>query len=217
LLADVDLSRVKGLDEVHHLGPSEISMSTLVASDFQVEPRFLRRAGVSRGLIEDLRRGKRFAGSYETCFLSYSSANRAFATQLYRALTAAGVRVFWDYLDLVPGEALEMQIAEAIRELRRLVVVLSSASIASEWVEREVQLARLHRPESLLPIRLCPIEEVKGWTAAREGRPDLANMMPIQDFSNWTDPSAFAHALSLLLKGLGGTGDVSAWVSEDAT
>ena len=51
LLADVDLSKVKGLDEIRHLGPSEISMSTLIASDFEIAPAFLRKAGVSRGLI----------------------------------------------------------------------------------------------------------------------------------------------------------------------
>lgn len=209
LLANVDLSGVKGLDDVHNFGPSEISMSTLIASNFQVDPRFLRRAGVSRGLIDDLRRGMRFAESYDTCFLSYSSADRAFAMQLYRALTGAGVRVFWDYFDVVPGEALEAQIGEAIRELRRLLVVLSPASMASEWVAREIMLGWIHRRESLLPIRLCPIEDVKAWTAGRPELPDLANLLPIQDFSEWSKRPAFEHALSLLLKGLGGSGAIS--------
>jgi hypothetical protein len=105
LLADVDLSKVKGLDEVRHFGPSEISMSTLIASSFETEPAFLRKAGVSRGLIEDLMRGKRFAGSYETCFLSYSSKDAEFAAQLYSSLTGAGVRVFWDHFDLFRGKS----------------------------------------------------------------------------------------------------------------
>jgi uncharacterized protein YjbI with pentapeptide repeats len=208
LLADVDVSRVKGLDEVHHFGPSEISMSTLIASNFQIDPRFLRNAGVSRGLIDDLRHGKRFADSYDTCFLSYSSKDREFAMQLYRALNDAGVRVFWDYFDVVPGEALEAQIGEAIRELRRLVVVLSTASMASDWVVREIQLGWVHRRESLLPIRLCPIEDVKEWTARQADFPDLANLLPIQDFSDWANPPSFEHALSLLLKGLGGSGAI---------
>jgi uncharacterized protein YjbI with pentapeptide repeats len=206
LLADVDLSRVRGLDQVQHAGPSEIGMSTLVASDFNFDPAFLRRAGVSRGLIEDLERGQRFAGAYETCFLSYSSADREFALQLYTALTGAGVRVFWDYFDVVPGESLDQQIAQAIRELKRLIVVLSPASLKSEWVAREIRLAQLHRPESLLPIRLCPIEDVKAWSSAHPDLPKIADALPIQDFSDWRTPAPFEHALELLLKGLGGTG-----------
>jgi uncharacterized protein YjbI with pentapeptide repeats len=204
LLTAVDLSQVRGLAETHHMGPSEIGMSTLVASSFDIDVAFLRNAGVSRGLIQDLRRGKRFAGSYQTVFLSYSSQDREFAMQLYTALTGAGVRVFWDYFDLVPGEELERQIAEAIREMRRLIVVLSAASLKSEWVEREIRLAWIRRRESLLPIRLCPIEDVKLWTAVDSKRPDLANTFPIQDFSGWKTPATFAHALSMLLQGLGG-------------
>jgi uncharacterized protein YjbI with pentapeptide repeats len=205
LLVDVDLSRVRGLGEVYHSGPSEIAMSTLVASDFNFDPAFLRRAGVSRGLIEDLERGQRFAGIYETCFLSYSSADREFATQLYTGLTGAGVRVFWDYFDVVPGESLERQIGQAIRELKRLVVVLSPVSLKSDWVAREVRMAHLHRPESLLPIRLCPIEDVKAWSKAHPDLPKIADTLPIQDFSDWRTPAAFTHALELLLRGLGGS------------
>jgi hypothetical protein len=208
LLNEVDLSSVKGLDEIHHLGPSEISMSTLLASNFQIEPAFLRKAGVSRGLIEDLMRGKRFAGSYETCFLSYSSKDGEFAAQLYSGLTHAGVRVFWDHFDVLPGEGLEAQIGEAIRESRRLLVVLSEQSMASAWVVREIELAWLHRRESLLPVRLVPIEDVRQWTAAREGLPDLANIFPIQDFSGWRDPSSYDHALSLVLRALAGGVDL---------
>ena len=208
LLAGVDLSKVKGLDEVSHFGPSEISMSTLIASNFEVEPAFLRKAGVSRGLIEDLIRGKRFAGSYETCFLSYSSKDGEFAAQLYASLTGAGVRVFWDHFDLFPGERLEAQIAEAIRENKRLLVVLSKHSMASDWVVREIELAWLHRRESLLPVRLCPIEDVKQWAATRESLPDLAGIFPIQDFSDWRDPKAYDHALTMVLTALAGGVDL---------
>ena len=94
----MDLSEVKGLDKVHHMTPSEISLSTLTASRFKLSPAFLRRAGVSRGLIEDLANGQRFARQYETCFLSYSSKDVSFAEKLYQSLEDAGVRVFWDVI-----------------------------------------------------------------------------------------------------------------------
>ncbi|MDQ1472227.1 MAG: hypothetical protein QOJ99_3707 [Bryobacterales bacterium] len=110
LLTDVDLSAVKGLDEVHHAAASEISLSTLIASRFELRPTFLRKAGVSRGLIEDLLRGKEFSKAFQTCFLSYSSRDSEFSGKLYESLSAMGVRVFWDHFDVIPGEYLEDQI-----------------------------------------------------------------------------------------------------------
>jgi hypothetical protein len=97
---------------------------------------------------------------------------------------------------------LETQIAEAIREHKRVVVVLSPASMASDWVAREIQFAWAHKRESLVPIRLCPIEDVKQWTAARDELRDLANIFPIQDFTAWMDPARYRHAVSMLLKSL---------------
>ncbi len=204
LLTSVDLSQVAGLEETRHTTPSEISFSTLLASRFQVTANFLRKAGVSRGLLEDLAAGQRFPGSFQTCFLSYSSKDAAFAKKLYESLTEAGVRVFWDRFDVVPGERLEDQIAEAIRELDRLLVVISPNSIASEWVKKEVEMAWRQRRDSLLPIRLCPIEAIEKWTAADQDMPDLGAEFPIQDFSEWQDGAAYEHALSMLLKAFTG-------------
>jgi uncharacterized protein YjbI with pentapeptide repeats len=209
LFGNVDLSGTKGLESVHHTAPSEISLSTLIASQFKLTPVFLRKAGVSRGLIEDFARGKRFAKAYQTCFLSYSSKDKEFSTQLYESLIAAGVRVFWDRFDVIPGETLEGQILEAIREHDRLLIVLSKASMASPWVKRELELAWYHKRDSLLPIRLCPIEDIQQWNRAQENLPDMAATWPILDFSIWRDPGEYSHALSLLLKSFSGGADFS--------
>ncbi len=204
LLNGVDLSEAQGLDAVHHLAPSEISFSTLVASRFELAPAFLRSAGVSRGLIEDLDRGKRFRNTWQTCFLSYSTMDAAFAEKLYAALQQAGVRVFWDRFDVLPGDYLERQIAEAIREHDRLILVLSPHSMASPWVGKELRLAWHRKRESLLPVRLCPIEEIRAWTAGIESLPPLADEYPVQDFSAWQDDAVFRHELDKLLRALGG-------------
>lgn len=201
LLTDVDLSQAQGLDQVHHMAPSEVSFSTLVDSRFEVAPAFLLAAGVSRGLIQDLANGQRFAATYQTCFLSYSSRDAAFAGRLYRALTDAGVRVFWDRLDIVPGDYLETQIVQAIRESKRLLVVLSAASMASDWVEREVRTAMHHDPHALLAVRLCPIEDVNAWTHAR-ALPPLGSQFPIHDFSGHAEAAEFERGVQAVLKAL---------------
>jgi uncharacterized protein YjbI with pentapeptide repeats len=204
LLNGVDLSDAIGLGDVHHLTPSEISLSTLVASRFQIQPAFLRRAGVGRGLLQDLYKGRRSPGLYQTCFLSYSSKDGEFAAKLYGSLAKAHVRVFWDHFDVLPGEQLADQIEEAIREHDRLVVALSPHSMASRWVAKEVETAWSRKPDSLLPIRLSPIEDVRAWTQVHDGVPDLAEILPIQDFSSWHDPAQYEHALAMLLKALAG-------------
>lgn len=208
LLTDVDLSEVKGLDAVHHMTPSEISLSTLTASQFKVSPAFLRRAGVSRGLIDDLAKGQRFARQYETCFLSYSSKDRPFADKLYRSLEDASVRVFWDWFDVLPGESLRDQIVEAIHQHDRLIVVLSDHGMASDWVRQEIELAWYHKRDSLVPIRLCDIDKVRAWTAKHEKLPDIVGLFPILDFSTWRNESEYAHAVSLLLRSLAGGADL---------
>lgn len=204
LLTDVDLSEVKGLDEVRHLAPSEISLSTLIASRFEITPTFLHKAGVSRGLIEDLVKGKRLSKIYQTCFLSYSSKDKVFAGQLYNSLINAGVRVFWDHFDVVPGEYLADQIMEAINEHDRLLVILSAQSMASKWVAKEIELAWFHKRESLVAVRLCPIEDIRKWTKEQANLPDLAEVFPILDFSGWKDPADYDHAFTVLLKSFSG-------------
>jgi uncharacterized protein YjbI with pentapeptide repeats len=202
LLVHVDLSRVKGLDAVHHLTPSEISFSSLVDSKFEIDVKFLRDAGVSKGLIDDLIAGQRFESTHQTCFLSYSSRDREFADRLHASLVDAGIRVFQDRFDFIPGDQLDVQIADAIREHNRLVVVLSPESLKSEWVKREIKFAWDHDPRSLLPIRLCPIEDIKAWTASQPGSPDIGDMISILDFSGWRIQGKYALALSSLCAAL---------------
>ena len=203
LFINTDLSEVRGLDRVHHVAASEIGLSTLIASHFKLERTFLAKAGVSRGLLEDLDRGQRFANTFQTCFLSYSTQDKAFTRHLYDALIQAGVRVFWDAADIVPGDRLEAQLSEAIREHDRLLVVLSPASLASRWVKMELSLVWHQRREALIPIRLCPIEAIKAWTEADPTLPNIADEFHIPDFSDWQDQSRFVERLSQLLRGLG--------------
>jgi hypothetical protein len=76
--------------------------------------------------------------------------------------------------------------------------------MASRWVAKEVETAWSRKPDSLLPIRLSPIEDVRAWTQVHDGVPDLAEILPIQDFSSWHDPAQYEHALAMLLKALAG-------------
>ena len=202
LLVNTDLSGCKGLDETRHLTSSEISFSTLVKSGFQVSEQFMRSCGVSIGLIEDLRRGKRFGTTYSTCFLSYSSQDRDFAQQIYYALMTAGVRVYWDSKDLLGGLYLDEQLVTAIKEHDRTITVLSENSLRSKWVLKEVQAALYYKREGFTPIRLCAIEPIQAFVKKNDIRPDIVDSYPIPDFSNWSNNEEFEEVMGKLLQSI---------------
>ncbi len=201
LLTRVDLSKVRGLHEVSHSGSSEIGLSTLIESSFQIPRKFLQAAGVSRGLLDDFDNGRRFPNTHQTCFLSYSSADSSFARLLYNALVVAGVRVFWDQMDILPGDALEERLAEAIREHDRFLVVLSDSSMESIWVRKELDLVWHSDPSALLPIRICPIQEIVAWIKSDSTIPTF-DVHRVSDFTAWKDASEFERELDLVLRAL---------------
>jgi hypothetical protein len=95
---------------------------------------------------------------FYSCFVSYSSKDGPFATELHAQLQAKGVRCWKDSEDLKIGDKFQEEIENAIRLHDKLLVVLSENSVGSMWVEREVQAAfeKEQRQGSivLFPVRL---------------------------------------------------------------
>jgi hypothetical protein len=50
IFADVDLSSTKGLDSLHHFGPSTVGIDTIFRSRGQISDLFLRSVGVTGGI-----------------------------------------------------------------------------------------------------------------------------------------------------------------------
>jgi hypothetical protein len=74
-------------------------------------------------------------------FLCHSSRDKVFVRQLAKALTDSGVKVWLDEAEIRIGESLTEKIGRAIDEMDHFGAVLSSTSINSEWVHRELQIA----------------------------------------------------------------------------
>jgi hypothetical protein len=102
------------------------------------------------------------------------------------------------------------QIDEAIRVYDRLLLILSEASMNSEWVKTEIANARQKELAQggrvLFPITLVPFETVKKWKnfdpdtgkdSAREIREYY-----IPDFSDWKSHDKYQDAFERLLKDL---------------
>ena len=78
---------------------------------------------------------------FYSCFISYASKDHAFAERLYANLQNKGVRCWFAPEDMKIGDRLRPRIDETIRLYDKLLLVLSKTSVASQWVEQEVETA----------------------------------------------------------------------------
>lgn len=95
-------------------------------------------------------------------FLSYSSAERDFASRLASQLSRRGCDV-WDPGDqLFPGDNWMLKIGEALKQSKAMVVLVSPDSMKSEWVRREIDYAIGDRNYEgrVFPVVVKPTEEI---------------------------------------------------------
>ena len=71
-------------------------------------------------------------------FISYSSADRPWATQLANDLRGQGVACFFDAASIRQGEGWERQILQSLNNSRHFVLLWSSKSGQSDWVNQEL-------------------------------------------------------------------------------
>src|SRR5688572_18886912 len=86
-------------------------------------------------------------------FLSYSSLNRPFADKIYNDLLSAR---YWVWMDkrLKPAEQWEPQIDENLRKSSIFIVLISSQSIASDWVKHEGSMA-FALNQKIVPVQIA--------------------------------------------------------------
>jgi len=74
-------------------------------------------------------------------FISHSSMDKGTATRLAYDLKELGKRVWIDYEYLVAGDLLPIEVGEAIRDSRAVILMWSEATDESPWVAQELQTA----------------------------------------------------------------------------
>ena len=95
-------------------------------------------------------------GRREGVFVSYARRDgEAQASKLARALRKEGLTVWLDRLDMRGGSGWRTQLAEAIRNSRFLVLILTQGALASEVAEWEWQVAR-REGVKVLPVKGAP-------------------------------------------------------------
>lgn len=202
IFSSTDLRGAIELETVKHVAPSEIGISTIYLSEGKIPEIFLRGCGVPDEFITYMRSLVAHPIQFYSCFISYSSKNQLFADRLYADLQNKGVRCWLASEDLKIGDRIRVGIDESIRFHDKLLLVLSKHSVASDWVEQEVETAlgreRREKRTVLFPIRLddTVMKIDTGWPAL------IKNTRNIGDFRKWKNPEAYQKAFDRLLRDL---------------
>ena len=100
-------------------------------------------------------------------FLSHSSADRAFTTNLAEVLGRHGIPVWYSDTNILGAQQWHDQIGAALQRCDWLVVVLTPDAVASTWVKRELIycLQQDRFDDRIAPVlyRSCNYDELS-WT-----------------------------------------------------
>ncbi len=194
---DASMSEARGLESVRHVDASYYASALLATPG--IPDVFLRGIGVPQPVMDllPLLRNELFY-RYST-FISYSRKDDTFAERLYNSLQGEGVRVWKDTHEIRPGEKIRKAVFEQIQLRDKLIVLLSKASLASDWVESEVEhaLERERREPGttvLFPVALDRTWETTDVAWAAELRTRL-----IFDFKGWKTRSRYDAAVKQIL------------------
>jgi hypothetical protein len=201
IFSNTGLSKTRGLDICHHLGRSTIDFRTLSGSR-NLPLSFLRGCGLPDIVIDYLPSLRGDPIQFYSCFISYSTKDQQFADRLHADLQNKGVRCWFAPHDLPIGAKTWDAIDEAIRLRDKLLLILSKASIDSEWVEDEVNKAyaeeRSRKEVVLFPIRIDDV----AMSTAEPWAVKLRDQRNIGDFRLWVKPDKYQKSLERLLRDL---------------
>src|SRR5215470_2297790 len=201
VFGDTNLTAVQGLATCVHHGPSILDHPTLVRSG-SLPLAFLRGCGLPDALIDYLPSLIHHSSQFYSCFISYASKDHAFAERLHADLQNKGVRCWFAPEDMKIGDRLRPRIDETIRLYDKLLLVLSKTSVASQWVEQEVETALARERQQgttvLFPVRIdnTVMTLETGWPAL------IRNTRNIGDFRRWKTHDVYQKAFDRLLRDL---------------
>ena len=136
---DRDLRSIRGLGTINHAGPSPISVNTIYLSEGDIPEAFIKGTGAPETFIEYMRSLVGKPIEYNSCFISYSSADQEIADRLYADLQSKNVRCWYAPYDMKTGDRIRPRIYEQIWFNDKLLLILSESSVTSEWVDYEVE------------------------------------------------------------------------------
>jgi hypothetical protein len=203
IFGGIDLSVVRGLDEVRHFRLSTIGIDTISLSKGSIPEVFLRGAGVPDSFIRYMASLIAKPIEYYTCLVCYSDEDRHFNDRFYVDLRTNGVRAWYFRKDARWGETVWGEIDRSIKSYDKVVVICSENSLQSGPVLREIERA-LQREDQEGKNILFPIR-IDNYIFDRWKHPRKADVVSkvVGDFRGWEqDTDKYKAAFEKLLEAL---------------
>lgn len=89
-------------------------------------------------------------------FLSHSSEDSALATALFKEMRNKACPVWFDRIELRPGDSLLDKIGKGVAESDVFLVLISLHSVYSDWVQKEIRVALDSKCLRIIPLLLRP-------------------------------------------------------------
>lgn len=97
-------------------------------------------------------------------FISYAHEDSALVDELCNRLSAAGMQFFRDTKEILWGGSISSDVQQALEQAGGVVVVVSPASVKSQWVPYEIGYATALR-KPILPFLTHPSIDLPGYLA----------------------------------------------------
>jgi TIR domain/Pentapeptide repeats (8 copies) len=201
VFGDTNLTAVRGLETCRYIGPSTLDHRTLARSG-PLPLAFLRGCGLPDALIDNLPSLLNEPFQFYSCFISYASKDHAFAERLHADLQNNGVRCWFAPEDLPIGAEIRPRLDETIRVYDKLLLILSKTSVASQYVNQEVETALARERQQgttiIFPVRIdnTVMSIEAGWPAF------IRHTRNIGDFRRWRTHDVYQKAFDRLLRDL---------------
>lgn len=203
IFSNVDLSNVKGLENVEYVAPSTIGIDTIFRSGGNIPDIFLRGCGVPDIFIEYAHSLISKPIQFYSSFISHSTKDKRFCERLYADLRANHVRTWYFPEDAKWGESVWGEIDRGIKIYDKLVIVCSKNSLTSGPVLREIERA-LNREDKEGKQILFPIR-IDNYLFEEWEHPRKADVLAkvVGDFRGWNRSAAkYDEAFKKLVKAL---------------
>lgn len=94
-------------------------------------------------------------------FISHSSKDEALASKVVSYLEQAGLDVWYDKREIIPGDNWADKIAQGLRESDAMVVLLTPSALDSDFARRDIDYALSQKPfkRRLIPVLVGDSED----------------------------------------------------------
>lgn len=213
IFADVDLREALALDSLSHKTPSSIGVDALYRSGGWAPNLFLSKTGIPDIFLlflPELIMAK-FSPLFVSCFISYSSKDRLFASRLDDELRKRGIHACIDTRDFKPGDFIREGIQTGILQQDKVLLCASRNSLQNSfWVDEEVTTTlqkeeRIRRETGNKVSLLIPID-LDGFLFTDECKSAVKAQLisrVVANFQGWKDdPKLIENQMTPLLAAL---------------